>query len=312
MKERLRLLVAPCNFSIFLEIRTFNQDMKPLEATLIAEDIVKTYIPYKSDNYTVFASIFTISEGSHVLETLSSGTKCYKGSKDVVTDCHAEILARRSFIRKCLVQKIKIPSQVGLFCSAIPCGFFSIDPNTQSNPPIHDRIIPTKYGTVCRGKEFSNLTFYPRTKPSKRQAEILLNMSCSDKILKWLNIGFQGKRIPTFIELKYLIINQVVPPFVISYLHSIFPHLELFSTSVNITFNTVPSSLSFWTDFCIAEYIVQGRKQGSKLILDDNNLLILKIQSLLSSTNLDIIAPVFNQKYLEKVIEFKKWRKGWT
>ena len=286
------------------------------EAASVAEKVINAYKPYKRNEFTVIASIFSRDKRTNEikLETIASGNKCYKGKVDgMLTDCHAEVLARRSFVHKYLDNDKDTPEEVGLFTSLLPCGMFSIDGFSHDNTPINDRIIPTIYGTVCRGREFSNLTLYPRTKPGKRQSEILLNMSCSDKILKWLHLGIQGKRLKKNVKLSCLVFNQPIPIFVVAYLTKNVPNLEIFATSVEFLIEAnITSSISFWTDFIYVEKLSEGRKQGSKLIVDNNGGLAPKIQSKLSRPNLNATSAYVNNEYLIKLIEFKKWRKGWT
>ena len=285
------------------------------DANNVAKMVVNAYLPYKSNDFTVVSSIFSVSniENDIQLESLATGVKCYPGSSDIVRDCHAEVLSRRAFVHK-YINSIEKPKEVGLFCSSLPCGMFSIESfNNHSNPPLHDRIIPTIYGNVCRGREFSNLKQYPRTKPGKRQAKVLLNMSCSDKILKWLFVGIQGKRIPDKVELKYLICNQPISSAVLEFLSINFPKLIVYATNIPMCNSmTHPSSIAMWTDFKDTEHLSNGRKQGSKEIKDSHGVLIPKIQSKLTRYHLNILNKNQNAIYLSQLHLFKQWRKGWT
>ena len=166
-------------------------------------NLSEKYFP-STDKWTVLAAF--VDENGNIL-SLAAGVKCLPinnlfredGTKlssyhDLIRDSHAEVLARRAFIRYSLLNPEKVPTKVWLFTSHVPCG----DASISSCDDI-------QFG-LARGKEEWSRVGCLRTKPGRGDAPPTHCLSCSDKILKWAHLGAQGKYLLNKVELSGIII----------------------------------------------------------------------------------------------------------
>ena len=153
---------------------------------------------------------------------LGTGTKCLSESKrsghgDAINDSHAEVVARRALVRWLLAHarlalteegspvllldkpqsnKLKLRAGVSLhfFASEMPCGDACVCEESRTGAKEVEAsgndavvVVPPLQSKVDSGPQ---ATHRARRKPGR--GEPTLSMSCSDKIAKWLLLGFQG------------------------------------------------------------------------------------------------------------------------
>lgn len=144
------------------------------------------------DHYTVLASLNRLSDRK--LVALSAGTQaCLKKYRDDIQDCHAESLLKRAYKRHVIdglindSAKTVTDSDFILFISQFPCGltnkYKGSEPTDSSG-----RLIRRKPG---RGivQEDGTTVYVPKP-------------PCTDKIIKWLNGGFQGTRLANLLSFR--------------------------------------------------------------------------------------------------------------
>ncbi|KAM9294601.1 double-stranded RNA-specific adenosine deaminase [Gastrophryne carolinensis] len=175
--------------------------------------------------------------------SIGTGNRCVKGEElslrgETVNDCHAEVIARRGFIRFLYDQLLKydpknlessifqeapnnlLRVQPGvtfhLYISTAPCGDGALFDKSCSDQPCHEG---TKHFPLFENPKQGKL----RTKVENGEGTIpvessdivptwdgiqhgerLRTMSCSDKILRWNVLGIQGGVLTHFIEPIYL------------------------------------------------------------------------------------------------------------
>ena len=225
----------------------------------------------KVEKWTVIAAFVT--EDGKVL-SVASGVKCLPINKlftpdgeklpcyhDFIRDSHAEVLARRALIRYCLVNPSQIPQKVWLFTTQVPCGDASIvaEPGAQVTVGLE------------RGKSDWRKVGCLRTKPGRGDAPPTHCLSCSDKILKWLHLGVQGKYLHSRIDLCGIVIagnvnrdsverallKRCPPP-------NSFEIVLLKDVSVEETAEPSFDAKVWHLGLDKVETLIQGRKQGSK------------------------------------------------
>jgi len=178
----------------------------------------------------VLSSVVMVTENSgkkdkdFMVVAIGTGTKCISHDyldEDglAVNDCHAEIVARRAFVRFLYAQlhlcaegkekdsifkktqsgKYKLQSCTSflLYISKAPCGAASVRDKGASQYPNTRAKIESRCGTspVCET---------PQTwEDLKNGKENLLTMSCSDKIARWNVLGTQGSLLSLYIDPIY-------------------------------------------------------------------------------------------------------------
>jgi tRNA-specific adenosine deaminase 1 len=177
------------------------------------------------------------NNGQLEILALATGTKCL-GQNEVqdddqgarVHDSHAEVVAKRAFslyliheVEKCLSgqpsilekadgnsDKVQLPEDHSLYfyTSLPPCGDATIAPKIKEDQDDERPAKRPKIGDIhrtgakCaddpRGLEDANYHILGavRTKPGR--GDPTLSLSCSDKMAKWCQVGFQGSLLAAF------------------------------------------------------------------------------------------------------------------
>ncbi|XP_069508158.1 double-stranded RNA-specific adenosine deaminase isoform X2 [Ambystoma mexicanum] len=176
--------------------------------------------------------------------SIGTGNRCVKGEElslngETVNDCHAEVIARRGFIRYLYSEllkydenspdasifelgesgklKIKDPVTFHLYVSTAPCGDGALFDKSCSDPPAcegdtshHPLFENAKQGKLRTKVENGEGTIPVEssdiipTWDGIQHGERLRTMSCSDKILRWNVLGLQGAILSHFIDPVYL------------------------------------------------------------------------------------------------------------
>ena len=217
-------------------------------------------ILYAQSSTDVVAGIIVqdIASGTAQLVAMGSGSKCISSHNlsangDKVQDCHAEVVARRAFMRYLYSQagitlsqantsilekmesgrlRLKSTIRIHLYISTPPCGDATECTRTDHDI-IHGQVEPTIDGhcqpywscisrnvgytrfKVEAGENGSVLEDHPRVQSWHRLKnrpslsshpleERLVTPSCSDKILKWNALGFQGALLSKIMEPVYI------------------------------------------------------------------------------------------------------------
>ncbi|CAF1074416.1 unnamed protein product [Didymodactylos carnosus] len=224
-------IIAQCS------LKTYNQVVQSLSVNndLIGRKTISCILLTKDDN---FQQIQVLSIGTGNCSLLETN---YVDDGTVIHDCHAEILARRGFI-KFLIHQLQIAGddveksifelntlnnkfqlkdsyQFHLFISSLPCGDASMKTKENNqNGANHDEenIEDDEYsemdniGLLRYKQEQSEGTCAALT-PTKNKYHI---KSCSDKICRWNILGLQGGLLVNLIcEPIYLSTITIACPF---------------------------------------------------------------------------------------------------
>lgn len=207
----------------------------------IEENSIQTLSSLKKkpspDTWTTLATII-LSENNHfTCVALGTGTKTIPTtSQFVVSDCHAEVICKRSFTRYLYTQinlhqqnldsifaiakdtgklKLKPGIQFHMYISQAMCGDASmsylIDSQTaetnetfeilkKKQKLVHSYTTNFRDGIILRGRSDFNSLGKLRTKPGRIDSEPTFNMSCTDKLLKWCKLGLQGSLLDLLIH----------------------------------------------------------------------------------------------------------------
>ena len=240
---------------------------------------------------------------------LGTGTKCLGKDEvsingDLVHDSHAEVIAKRAFVLYLIEEvykafegqentifevtqpkKVKLKSDFTFhfYSSFPPCGDATIAPKPDvedlSEPlkkkakmDIHRTGAKSSLDTISRSQDVYHALGAVRTKPGRGNPT--LSLSCSDKMAKWCQLGFQGSLLAAFIA------EPIIPQTIVvgnsqtsleSLNRALFTRFDLDNQNVTLAktelnFHHDKDELScdaslFWNPLTNG-VIVQGRKQG--------------------------------------------------
>lgn len=201
---------------------------------------------HKETEWTILSAIVCEQNERDIeIVSMGTGTKCIganllSANGNILNDSHAEVIARRAFIRYLLYQvsitragnvesifnynddkklfKLKDGIKFHMFTTSSPCGDASIFATSDSveDEPDSKRIkLGNENGCLPDGFTGAKLMFDEdiedpmdqiegkiRIKPGK--GDRTLSLSCSDKIARWSMVGVQGCMLASLIDPIYL------------------------------------------------------------------------------------------------------------
>ncbi|XP_014275023.1 tRNA-specific adenosine deaminase 1 [Halyomorpha halys] len=256
--------------------------------------------PIKGEEWTQLAGVVMEIDNKFTVVSLATGTKCIgvnsmcpKGT--ILNDSHAEVLARRAFLRFIYeemkevkngghseVFKWKSPKfdlrknlKFHLYTSQVPCGDASIIPMEEVEEllPLSKRQKIDVYRTgakpLCFGSKQdskkSGADYHVRgavrTKPGRGNPTV--SLSCSDKIARWIYVGIQGALLSHLIEgdlkLSTVVIGAGGP-----FNHDIIKHSLIGRSGVE---RNLPKILQSNLVFCDSPFkIIRGKPAPTSII----------------------------------------------
>ncbi|KAH9850063.1 adenosine deaminase/editase, partial [Lenzites betulinus] len=195
--------------------------------------------------FTILAGfVLRTSEKTQVV-SLGTGSKCLPAARlpkegDALHDSHAEVLARRGFIRWLLEEigrlcsldgtsywlskhedgtfSLREEAELDMYISTVPCG----DASTRYLASFQVAVMAAlkdstehperPLNATSRGRDNYSLYGVMRTKPGRADSPPTLSMSCSDKIASWNVLGIQGalaSRMLRPIYISRIVIGEV-------------------------------------------------------------------------------------------------------
>jgi len=199
-------------------------------AKAVFEKFFEIIAPYPLfAKWKVIAGVaYTTRDGNCQVISIASGTKCVSGEKaslqgQSVNDCHAEVLARRGFVRYLYDQLSRVvKGQESLLIQAAPRGGYELRPGIDihlviSTSPCGDGRIFAPFDRASsrtrgclRVKVEAGMGTIPvrsfnsvQTWDGVMEGERLLTMSCSDKLCRRNILGIQGSLLSQFVAPIY-------------------------------------------------------------------------------------------------------------
>lgn len=199
----------------------------------------KTGKPILNQEWTVLTCFVQRIDDDLQVVSLGTGTKCIGQNQlsprgDILNDSHAEVMARRGFLRYLYHEILKVKSKNSIFelseftkklrlkenitffifTTHSPCGdasIFSRDSNSCEPDAKRQKIDNSdEYGKVFTGAKVFDSKDSKIVDPMIQDEGKLrikpgrgvrtLSMSCSDKIAKWCICGVQGSLLMAFLE----------------------------------------------------------------------------------------------------------------
>eukprot|EP00095_Tigriopus_kingsejongensis_P008639 snap_masked-scaffold426_size175065-processed-gene-0.12 protein:Tk08639 transcript:snap_masked-scaffold426_size175065-processed-gene-0.12-mRNA-1 annotation:"hypothetical protein DAPPUDRAFT_52553" len=209
----------------------------------LSEDFFEKRLPKKGkpklgEEWTIYSSIIVEDTSKDALEIVACGTgsKCLgqhevSANGDLVHDSHAEVMAKRAF-RRYLLDQIRSPRESSIFkedwvvkdhvqfhflSTHPPCGDGSIALRDADEPEAKKAKLDLhRTGAKClegevqdqlgSGTDYHTALGAIRTKPGR--GDPTLSLSCSDKLVKWNFLGWQGAMLASLLPQPVLMTSM--------------------------------------------------------------------------------------------------------
>lgn len=202
----------------------------------------------KENEWTILSAFVIDYDGKFNVCSMGTGTKCIGSmmlseNGDILNDSHAEIIARRAFIRYLMNQIVKTKStdesavtsifelnekskkfhlkenvRFHMFTTSSPCGdgsIFATSDHRTDEPEAKKIRINDNSSNLPNGFTGAKLMFDEDVEDPMEQTpgkirikpgkgDRTFSLSCSDKIARWNMLGVQGSMLSTIIEPIYL------------------------------------------------------------------------------------------------------------